>query len=180
MEVSRIFKLCYLSHQPNWCSFWIRNRGEHPRHLSTKRHESRPRRLLLVHLKRGQHLPAILKQGTLVVDRHLDHWKARDLRKSMLAMTPINVFDVLLVDHSVQKDKLWGIVSLLLYIYMIPTARQALAYNKMHYIVMRRRYVRDVCWRVQCRCPSEKQPYGKSVQRWDGDHGNAPGSNTGS
>ena len=41
---------------------------------------------------------------------------------------------------------------------------------------MRRRYVRDVCWRVQCRCPSEKQPHGKSVQRCDGDHGNTPGS----
>lgn len=48
----------------------------------------------------------------------------------MLAMTPINVFDVLLVDDSLKKTNCGASFH---YYHMIPTARQALAYNKMHY-----------------------------------------------
>ena len=50
------------------------------------------------------------------------------------------------------------------FIVMIPTARQALAYKC---IIVMRRHVRNVCRRVQCRCPSQKQPH-RSVQRWMG------------
>lgn len=96
--------------------------------------------------------PPFLKQGTLVVDRHLDHWKARDLRKSMLAMTPINLFDVLLVDDSLKKTNC-GASFHCYYIWFQQPGR--LSHTTKCIIVMRRRYVRDVCWRVQCRCPSE-------------------------
>ena len=81
----------------------------------------------------------------------------------MLAMTPINVFDVLLVDDSLKKTNCLASFHCYYNIWFQQPGR--LSHTTKCIVVMRRRYVRDVCWRVQCRCPSEKQPHGKSVQR---------------